>query len=78
MNPDLLFDVPEQLSPRLAWMKKHNIRINENLVSGGDCAFSAYMSGQPDCEVSYGKTEDDALQNLCIQYGLKLWFEENP
>jgi hypothetical protein len=69
-----LFDVPESLSPRLAWIKKHRATVH---WSEEDAEYYAYMGSC--CSVDWygwGETEDDALFEMAKKRGLKLWNEE--
>ena len=87
MTPDL-FPVPEVLSPRLLWMKKHSVRVHHapNIGEGGYpwCVWLWDNDGpegkegipeRPDL-CGYGKTEDDALVHLALIHHLRLWNEE--
>jgi len=92
-NTDQLFDVPEQLSPRLAWMKKHNV-ITYRCPSDGLWVADFCEDGNEDFKDPYsyfaketamngdhyiglGQSEDEAITHLCIRCRVKLWNEEN-
>ena len=71
-----LFDAAEtlQLSPRLAWMKKHNIQVASDVVDtkGKPWGFIAYV---PNEGSAYSDTEDKALSLLASYMGIKMWNE---
>lgn len=84
-----LFQVPIQLSPRLAWFKNHNVRLHFFSNEGDDpqnynhCSFGhwfAYVGRMPNNEDdgiwACGETEDEALVNLSKGMKWKLWNEE--
>lgn len=84
-----LFEVPEQLSPRLAWFKNHNVKTHEWRNDPSDeRTFShlgfgrwvAYVGKFPNHEdegcYAEGATEDEALVNLARGMNWKLWNEE--
>lgn len=85
-----LFDTPIQLSPRLAWLKNHNVRTHEwkndpsdrrtfsHLGFGNWVAYVGRFPGHED-EGCYaeGSTEDEALVNLAKGMKWKLWNEES-
>lgn len=81
----LLFAVPETLSPRLAWMRKHEIRTNfcESLKDSPWCAWlpeddfddhGTIYNGDDD-SVGFGLTKDDAVIKLAKKKGIRLWNE---
>lgn len=86
---DLLFDVPETLSPRLAWMQKHQIRTHHQPEMVDDLdPWTAWLprhdwdENTPTCfalehegQVGYGQTEDAAIINLCVKENIRLWNE---
>ena len=65
-----LFDLPESKSPRLQWMEKHGIRSRYC-----SCARWYAWSGMDD---GWGDTEDEAITQLVLKLGIKLWNEEGP
>lgn len=74
---DNLFDIPEQLSPRLAWMKKHDIRINKDDNRDDKRIWRACGEDQDDDTFEgYGSTEDEAIVDIAKKLHLKLWNEE--
>ena len=90
MKTELFNNIPESKSPRLAWMEKHDITTkhypkmdhpNGNWIAtwgdfdGGLLSAMEYAPGG--CHVcEFGRTEQDAIINLCIWHGWKLWNEE--
>lgn len=80
-----LFEVPEMLSPRLAWMKKHKVKTEQtpkNMVDeedefGNTCAAWYAMFRVPGKTAVGGDTEQDAICNFAKYHRLKLWNEEN-
>lgn len=76
-------------SPRLAWMKRHDVRIHHSPTLCPDSPFCVWLPSNdayPDLgakgvpnnpsECGYGITEGDALEELAKLNGLKLWNEE--
>jgi hypothetical protein len=76
---DQLFDVPEQLSPRLAWQKRHNIKTTQ-VEAGVICAWKCRLRDElPGVYNSVtAKTEEEAVTDLAIKMIIPLWNEENP
>lgn len=83
-----LFDIPASLSPRLAWLKNHNVRTHEFISDPGDMRtfnhlgfgrWIAYVGRSvpphedSDRLWSNGDTEDEALVNLAVGMKWKLW-----
>lgn len=71
-------------SPRLAWLKKHQIvtYFCEHL-DPEECPWCAWIGEKDnppeDPELcGYGLTEGDAIVALCKANGIKLWNEEEP
>ena len=92
---DMLFEVPEQLSPRLKWMKENAVYTcyNEYFEEAPWLAMQAEYLQNPTEEeivqafcyehgsngslnVGEGKTEQEAITDLAIKLGLKLWNEK--
>ena len=65
-----LFDITPQLSPRLKWMRKHEIILTKN--KDGDAL--AYKSGTRHSFTH--KEEVDAIVGLAKKLHIKLWNEE--
>lgn len=73
---DMLFDVPECLSPKLAWLKKHGL---ETAFDAGwqdkSEAWSCYPKGMKgeltphNCGL--GETEEEAILSFCENIGVK-------
>ncbi len=74
-----LFTIPEQLSPRLAWMKRYEIStvdVGHSWEAWGwfpvlddPIILTRYWIG-------HGNTDGEALADLAKQAGIKLWNEE--
>lgn len=87
-----LFEIPQVLSPRLAWMKKNNLtsRHDERIEIGSEDEISGktlypwlVCDKAEDlaillCEgrVGFGNTEDEAITAWAKANGVKLWNEE--
>ena len=81
-----LFETPQQDSPRLAWIKRHGLKvtINKNIPNGGEedefgneafpceCRSSVHKFAH----VGLGDTEDEAIRDWAIRNGRPLWNEE--
>lgn len=72
-----LFDLPEVLSPRLAWIKRNNISIRLSVLTRIDepRKYLAYTRDQSTA-IGTGQTEDEALTDLAKLLGVPLWNEE--
>ena len=66
---DSLFDIPETKSPRLLWLEKHNIGIIYDNTKNQFAAIGRQES-------AWGETEDEAITQLALKLGIKLWNEE--
>lgn len=65
-----LFDLPESKSPRLLWMERYKVTVS-------DCEDGKFARSNYDLYTrGFGLTEDEALANLAIALGVKLWNEE--
>lgn len=83
---DQLFNVPESLSPRLAWLKKHGVRLHHNPSEFPDDPWCVWLPENEQVETpgiparedlcGFGATEEDALCELAKIHNLKLWNEE--
>ncbi len=64
--PIELFDIPESLSPRLAWLREHGLTLT--CVSAGrwECALDSDNVGK-------GETPDEACIQFCLQTQLPHW-----
>lgn len=76
-----LFDLPPSLSPRLLWMEKHGIEIEQESdpkLGNFWWAWSTKYSGEdPDSAISMiGDTEEDAVFQWARMHGVPLWNEE--
>ena len=89
---DLLFDIPEQKSPRLLWLEKHGITTNnngQNYKPGDECPETGCQlypwlatTGEftkgiySDHNTAWAFSEDEAITQLALKLGIKLWNEE--
>ena len=86
---EMLFDVPEQLSPRLAWMKRHHVKtqfFKQNKIGDkdefGNDNWPWYAFDETSEENLFGRelcggaTEDDAIAEFARRNKLKMWNEE--
>lgn len=75
---DLLFEIPESLSPKRAWQKLHGIQTLEgDRNADEERVWAAFL--HPDdipagrhCE---GATENEALYALAMRLKIKTWLE---
>ncbi len=79
---ELLFDIPETLSPKLVWMRKHGVEIFQpasewigltvpetgETVQAWVCKGAGVSAG--------GATGDDAIFDWCEKSGVKHWTVE--
>lgn len=80
-----LFEVPQHLSPRLAWIKRHRVvveRVNAE-TSGGfkwicRTEHPPLAGFWPPNSIGGGETEDEAIADFAIAAGIRLWNEELP
>jgi hypothetical protein len=84
---DNLFDIPESPSPRLQWLRDHQIDIIDNGIDyePGDCCsitgnrLFRYWAIITDSDGGHkeagGDTEDEAIVELARKLNLKLWNE---
>jgi hypothetical protein len=71
-----LFETPETLSPRLAWMREHGISVHHQKweTSGGEITHRFKAVHLPSGTVSIWEcSEHDALVSLASKINLKLW-----
>lgn len=61
-----LFDIPESLSPRLAWLRDHGLTMTKLENGKYECALFDVAFGQ-------GATEDEACVDFCIKTRLPHW-----
>ena len=85
---DTLFDIPACESPRLKWMREHNVSTHfdkdvqpdeEDEFTGETIFPWAAYSGKPELKrqgVGFGNTEHEAIVELAIRKDWKLWNEE--
>lgn len=66
-----LFEVPEVLSPKLAWLKKHRLKVFDNSPKGWMCRNAGWTKN------ASGDTEDEAILDYCERHNLKHWTLES-
>jgi len=76
MNNEL-FTVPVQLSPRLAWMEKHAVKVYQSDVADTAIPWVADSLNAKTSATSVfaGATQDEAIVALALANGWKLWNE---
>jgi len=65
-----LFDIPETLSPRLAWMKEHGIQSIQNPEYGN---WIAWFGDAFTYRATSADTQDEALDALAARLNIKPW-----
>ncbi len=77
-----LFEIPKTLSPRLLWIAKHGFytgKLNHTEDEAGDVPAKWVATRQDPIfraiSVGYGDTEDEALTQLALKLGIRLWNE---
>lgn len=80
-----LFDLAPSLSPRLKWMREHDIQVEfipEEERRGHEAAWEVYSywddaadDEDPTAHTGYGETEDEAIVDFARRNHLKLWNE---
>ena len=71
-----LFHVEESKSPRLQWMEWYSVATRQTGTESdelGDCR--RWIAENP-FSLGYGHTEDEAIVQLALKLGIKLWNEE--
>lgn len=77
--PEELFILPETLSPRLAWMRKHGITTMPPADNDQEQDWLAWRKSDeigdlpPMDKVGEGGTENDALLDLAAKLNIKDW-----
>jgi hypothetical protein len=77
-----LFNLPPCDSPRLRWMKKHNVETRDDIKIDEypESAFFAWSGDLNDAidnvRLGSGDTELDAITDWAIKNGVRLWNEE--
>lgn len=81
---DLFPDLPQQDSPRLAWMKRYGVKttMTPEPVVGSVCDLTGeevvewYAYIQEGEQAQGGHTEDEAIAAFAKAQGMRLWNEE--
>ncbi len=81
VSEDLLFDVPESLSPRVAWLRQHGLILEhrtdlcEEEIDCGATPWVCRIAKESGCfapnEIGGGNTEEDAIWDFCMNSGIK-------
>lgn len=71
-----LFEIPESKSPRLLWIEKHMITTRKTGTDSDELGDCQRWIAQNPMKIGYGHTEDEALTQLALKLGVKLWNEE--
>ena len=72
-----LFSIEESKSPRLLWMERHGVTVRRyrpdefDYLAGQDFAWMASNG----TETAQGDTEDEAITQLALKLGIRLWNE---
>lgn len=66
-----LFEIPESKSPRLLWMDKYNIAVEDDPTEKGTFMAFGNVEGS-----GFGSTQDEAVLAYAKCAGIKLWNEE--
>ncbi len=86
--PDTLFEMPVSLSPRLAWMRQHEVTTHYHKpgMFGDDEGWSAFIGSWDEItgncvemeeqgRLCYGHSEQEAVERLAKGQGWRLWNE---
>ena len=75
MNEDLFANLPPVKSPRLLWMEKHGITTEKRSSSIGQVfvATAQNLTRTGTITTKSTSNEHDALVEMAIQLGIKLW-----
>ena len=75
---DELFSIPEQLSPRLRWLKDHEVRTAYHNSGGEYPNWLAWTRSDDPMEggvTGEGDTEDEAVTSLAKRMNWLMWTE---
>lgn len=64
-------DTGQQLSPRLQWLRPNGITVQRVDIGIG----TIYVAERGPLDWANGATEDEAIADLAIKLGVKLWNE---
>ncbi len=67
---NLLFDLPESLSPKMKWLRQHGLILRKLENGQWECALDAENFGR-------GETDEDACVDFCLKTKLAHWSAEN-
>jgi len=71
-----LFEIELCLSPRLAWMEKHGIKVLTDYHDRTEDQRWPFMACIPYRGQGFGNTETEALTSLAISMKIPLWNEQ--
>ncbi len=63
-----LFDIPQSLSPRLAWLQRHGLTLTKLESGRYECALDEETFAR-------GEDEDEAIVNFCVKTRLPHYSE---
>lgn len=78
---DLLFDVPESLSPRVRWMRREGVRVRpegKGVIAWAEDNHAPDLAGGgpfDDRLTGRGPTEAEAVEDLAVRLGVVAWGE---
>lgn len=64
-----LFDIPISLSPRLRWLRDHDLVLRETVTGAWECVLNQENIGR-------GATADEACVNFCLKTKLPHWTQD--
>lgn len=76
MTQTTLFEVQESLSPRLQWMKKHNITTGFTSKRIYFAFYNHDIGKDTISNTGRGESEEDALIDFAKNNNISLWNEE--
>ena len=83
MELELPMSVEAIESPRLKWIKKHQINTMLDKHHDKDCEYEPWAAWSADLSealnednLGLGKTEHDAIADWAVKNGVRLWNEE--
>lgn len=70
---ELFDDLPESLSPRMAWLREHGLEVVEGKDLMEDEPLVGIFRGEE--LIAEGEDEAEALMKAAAKLGVKLWWE---
>ena len=68
---DELFQLPPSLSPKLAWLRKHNLTVIHPESAKFECVLDDENFGK-------GATEEEAIIDFCVKTQMKHYSQHTP